>query len=50
MLLSGSWDSTVILWDVSSRIQLATLQGHKKTVESVSFSPDGSLLAVRRGE
>ena len=43
MLASGG--SEVILWDVSSRSQLATLQGHSP----VSFSPDGSMLASGSG-
>ena len=38
-------DGDVILWDVSSRSQLAILQGHTSRVRSISFSPDGSLLA-----
>ena len=43
MLASGG--SEVILWDVSSRSQLATLQGHSP----VSFSADGSVLASGSG-
>ena len=33
------------LWDVASRQVLATLTGHKDTVCSVAFSPDGRILA-----
>ena len=44
-LASGSWDGTVILWDVVSRSQLTTLEGHTARVSSVSFSADGSTLA-----
>ena len=39
MLASGS-GFDVVLWDVSSRSQLATLDGRGL----VSFSPDGSML------
>jgi WD40 repeat protein len=41
LLASGSWDNTVILWDVETR----TLRGHTAPVWSVAFSPDGRLLA-----
>ena len=46
MLASGGRNNEVILWDISSRSQLATLQGPTERVESVSFSPDGSMLAA----
>jgi WD40 repeat protein len=35
------------IWDVETRIQQATLQGHDQQVESLSFHPNGSLLASR---
>ena len=33
-------DKTVKLWDVTSGECLQTLEGHSKSVNSVSFSPD----------
>ena len=39
-LASGS-DGTVKLWDVATRQNIATLEGHWGEVTSVSFSPDG---------
>jgi len=46
ILASRSYD-TVILWDVHSSKQLATLEmPNDNTVISVSFSPDGELLAT----
>jgi eukaryotic-like serine/threonine-protein kinase len=39
-------DTTVRLWDVARRVQLAQLPGHAAPVEEVRFSPDGRLLAT----
>jgi WD40 repeat protein len=39
--LSGSWDGTFKLWDLSTGACLRTFTGHKDSVNSVAFSPDG---------
>jgi WD40 repeat protein len=44
-LASGSQDKTVKLWSLESQKEVTTLQGHSKSVLSVSFSPDGKYLA-----
>src|SRR4051794_7460144 len=44
-LASGSWDKTVILWDVAAGKERATLTGHTAVVHAVAFSPDGKTLA-----
>ena len=46
-LASGSSDDTVsmVMWDVVTHENIATLEGHTNTVRSVSFSPDGTTLA-----
>ena len=43
--LNGGDDNTVKLWDVNTEQLKATLKGHASGVRSVSFSPDGSILA-----
>ena len=43
-LASGAWDGTVKLWDMTTRVNFATLP-HMGSVRSVSFSSDGTTLA-----
>ena len=43
---SASFDSTVRLWDVERGTCQNTLIKHSEPVYSVSFSPDGRLLAT----
>ena len=45
MLVSGSDDNTVRLWDLTTGMLKATLTGHEGTVNSVAFSPDGTMVA-----
>ena len=49
MLASGSEDGTIKLWDVATRQNIATIEGHMDDVITVSFSPDGRTL-VHRGK
>jgi WD40 repeat protein len=44
-LASGSYDSTVRLWDAGSGDQRACFSGHEDAVWSVAWSPDGRTLA-----
>jgi WD40 repeat protein len=44
MLVSGSEDNTLKLWDLDTGECLATLEGHEAGVKSVAFSPDGKML------
>ena len=45
MLVSGSDDETVRIWDEASGEQIAILEGHTGAITSVSWSPDERLLA-----
>ena len=44
-LVSGSNDSSVLLWDVQKCTLLHTLKGHTDEVWTVAFSPGGNLIA-----
>nr|VFJ55039.1 MAG: WD domain-containing protein, G-beta repeat-containing protein [Candidatus Kentron sp. FW] len=41
LLLTGSWDDTLKLWDVASGKAIRTFRGHSYDVKAVAFSPDG---------
>ena len=49
-LASGSWDTTVRLWDVETGQPVRTLAGHTWWMWSVAFAPDGRLLASGAGD
>jgi WD40 repeat protein len=44
MLVSGSVDCTVCLWDVASGTLRAELTGHTETAYDVAFNPEGSAI------
>lgn len=44
-LASGSTDSTVKLWNVATKQEVATLKGHKGPIWALAFSPDGRTIA-----
>jgi len=49
ILASGGKDKDICLWSIHSGTQIDTLKGHKDSVESVDFSPDGQLLVSGAG-
>lgn len=44
IIISGSEDNTIKLWDLNTGECLATLDGHEAGVRAVAISPDGQLL------
>ncbi len=40
-LLTGSWDNTIKLWDISTGKEIRTFKGHTQPVNTVAISPNG---------
>ena len=45
LLVSGSHDKTVGIWNLAERKLVNQLKGHESEVLRVAFSPDGTLIA-----
>ena len=45
MLASGSYDSTIRLWNTITSTHIETLRGHESAVYSIAFSPDSLTFA-----
>ena len=45
VLVTGSWDKTVKLWDLSTSTCLSTMSVYS-SVKSIAYSPDGSKFAA----
>lgn len=50
MLVSGSGDSTIKVWNLSTGKEMRTLIGHTDGVGSVVISPDGQTLVSASGD
>ena len=44
ILVNGTSNGTILVWDVATRDQIAALDGHTQEVETLKFSPDGKTL------
>jgi len=45
LVAAGLRDNTVVVWEASSGVQVATLSGRPKLAAGLTFSPDGRFLA-----
>jgi len=49
-IVSGSWDTTLRVWDAQTGQEILSLQGHTGGVVRVTFSPDGKRLVSGSGD
>ncbi len=49
LLAVSDWENGIYLWDVGGQKQIGSLKGHKNSVGSIAFSPDGETLASAGG-
>lgn len=45
LVASGSWDTTVKIWDAQTGKRVMTLKGHTQRIKSIAFSHDGTRIA-----
>ncbi|MBD2506090.1 WD40 repeat domain-containing protein [Nostoc muscorum FACHB-395] len=45
LLVSGSWDQTIKIWQLETGELLHTLKGHRDKVYAIALSPDGQIIA-----
>jgi WD40 repeat protein len=50
LLISGSEDSSIKVWELSTGNEIRLLAGHSNFVNSIAISPDGELLASVGGD
>ena len=48
LIVSGSFDESVRIWDVKTGVQLKNLPAHSDPVSAVHFNRDGSLIVSSR--
>ena len=45
MLISGSLDTNIKVWDLRSKEAVSILKGHTMQINSVAGAPDGKMIA-----
>ena len=45
ILVSGSWDNTIKIWNLATNAIAKTLEGHSLRIRQVAITPDGQTLA-----
>ena len=48
-LVTGSWDSSAILWETATGKKIQTFQGHSDQINSIALSSDGKTLVTVSG-
>ena len=43
-MASGSYDGTVVIWELSRKSKIRVLEGHTRYVTSVAWSGDGGFI------
>jgi WD40 repeat protein len=43
-IATGSWDTTIKLWDAANGREMMTLRGHERHIHDLVFSPSGAYL------
>ena len=46
ILLSGSWDGTIKLWNVNAKTEIATLYESEISINSIAFNNNETVLAI----
>ena len=49
-ILTGSWDNTLSLWDITTSKRIQRFEGYSSTVYSVGFTPDGKRIVSGNGD
>jgi WD40 repeat protein len=49
-MVTGSYDTTIRLWDLKDGVELKKMEGHRNWVQAMEVSRDGQLIASGDGK